>query len=309
MSHDTQQDTALGVDIGGTKTLAGLVAEGHVLARDLRPTARDAGADDWMAATAGLAQNWPGRFGCAGVAVTGVVADGLWSPLNPGILNVPPGFPLVARLEQLLGVPVLAVNDAQAAAWGEFRHGAGRGTSSLVFATVSTGLGGGVIVDGKLVVGRRGVAGSLGQLAPRAPDAVRMEDTLSGQWMAWQAAADGHDLDAAGVLAAADAREDWAEHIVGQSVERLSTLLADLHYLLDPDRIIIGGGLGLRPTYLDRLRARVAATRTHAAIDIVPAALGADAGIVGAADLAAARFQSSTMQPEPRTEESRECAH
>jgi len=75
------------------------------------------------------AADWRGRFTTAAVAVTGVVKDGRWSSLNPEVLPIPSAFPLVHDWRAVLDVPVTAMNDAQAAAWGEYRHGAGKGAT------------------------------------------------------------------------------------------------------------------------------------------------------------------------------------
>ena len=106
-----------------------------------------------MRSRRGLAAAWRGRFDRVGAAVTGIVADGRWHALNAGILPVPAGFPIVEALSTRLGCPVLAINDAQAAAWGEYRFGAGAGRD-IVFLTVSTGIGGGIVLGGRLP-GRR----------------------------------------------------------------------------------------------------------------------------------------------------------
>ena len=129
-------EPVLAIDIGGTKILAALVADGAVLHERQIVTERNLGADAWCEAVAGLAAGWRGRFDRVGAAVTGIVADGRWHALNVGILPVPAGFPIVEALSTRLGCPVLAINDAQAAAWGEFRFGAGQ-ARDLVFLTVS----------------------------------------------------------------------------------------------------------------------------------------------------------------------------
>ena len=92
-------------------------------------------------------------FETAAVAVTGAVKGGRWSSLNPGVLAIPRDFPLVEELSHRLGVNVIAMNDAQAAAWGEFRLGAGK-DRDMVFLTISTGIGGGIVMGGRLITGR-----------------------------------------------------------------------------------------------------------------------------------------------------------
>ena len=218
-------DPTLAIDLGGTKTLAGLVLDGRVVESRTQPTDREASAETWLDTIAALADGWRNRFEAVAIAVSGVVVDGRWSSLNPGVLNVPDDFPLVARLNDRLGVPVLAVNDAQAAAWGEFRHGAGNGADSIVFITVSTGLGGGVVLNRELLIGSSGLAGSFGQFAARVEGAGRLEDSLSGQWIASQSAWLGYQNDTAWVIDAANRGEAWADEIIETSVTRFGGLV------------------------------------------------------------------------------------
>ncbi|KGM30020.1 ROK family protein, partial [Inquilinus limosus] len=130
------------VDLGGTKIAAARVEGAAVLERRQAPTPRDGRFESLVEAVAALVAGWVD--GPVGIATTGLVRDGKLSATNPGTLPVPPDSPLVAALQDRLGVPVRAVNDAQAAAWGEFRHGAAQGVGSMVFLTVSTGVGGGL---------------------------------------------------------------------------------------------------------------------------------------------------------------------
>ncbi|MCC6306199.1 MAG: putative N-acetylmannosamine-6-phosphate 2-epimerase, partial [Rhodobacteraceae bacterium] len=139
-------------DIGGTKTLAALVRGREVLDRRTVATDRAIGGPGWTGGLAALADGWQGRYGRVAVAVTGVVRDGAWSALNPGTLAIPANFPLASRLAHAFEAPVEVVNDAQAAAWGEYRFGAGRGRD-MVFLTVSSGIGGGVVAGGRLLRG------------------------------------------------------------------------------------------------------------------------------------------------------------
>ena len=169
----------LAVDLGGTKTLLGLVGAG-VCGPALRiATPTSGGPEAWLAAVADAAEPWRGTYAKAAIAVTGLVADGRWWALNPATLPVPPGFPLVADLQRRLGVPVRALNDAQAAAWGEYRFGAGQGLDML-FVTISTGIGAGIVLGGRLLTGHRGLAGHLGQFRAEDVAAPWLENLASG---------------------------------------------------------------------------------------------------------------------------------
>ncbi|MCU0908581.1 MAG: ROK family protein [Rhodobacteraceae bacterium] len=271
----------LAVDIGGTKVLAALVSGARVTARRTVDTARDGGPDAWTAALGDAARDWAGGWRGLGVAVTGAVAGGRWRALNPGTLDIPAGYPLADRVRALTGaVPVLA-NDAQAAAWGEYRHGAGAGRD-MAFLTVSTGIGGGLVLGGRLVGGHTGVAGSFGQMTDGGD---RVEDMASGRWIAAEAARRGHVLDARGVFAAAAAGAGWAAEVIAASADRVAHLCRNVLWAADPDVIVVGGGVGLAPGYLPRVRDAVDAVLPGAGARIVPAALGADAGVIGMAAL------------------------
>ena len=273
----------LAIDIGGTKISAALVTGAAVADAVTVPTTRDEGPEAWIA---GLAERLGGRLGEAravAAAVTGLAIDGRWSAVNPAILPVPDNYPLADRLSAAFGLPAVIANDAQAAAWGEYRFGAGQG-ADIAFLTVSTGIGGGLVLAGRP---RLGLAGHFGQLhTPSVDGAVPLEDEAAGLWIAARAAAEGHPLDAQGVFAAAGRCEAWAETIVEASARKVALLCQDLQFAFDPGRIVIGGGIGLAKGYLERVRAALPALKDRLRPVIVPAQLGIRAGLVGVADLA-----------------------
>ena len=276
----------LGIDIGGSKTIVSLVSGKDIEQQTETPTLRQGKAEDWCDAIAAQAEKWRGHFGMVGAAVTGIVKDGRWSALNPGTLAVPDGFPLEQELSRQLGKPVHCYNDAQAAAWGEHRLGAGHG-SDLVFLTISTGIGGGMVLDGRLVTGRGGLAGSAGNMRTRHGDKlVRVEEIASGLAMARAAEALGHEADAKAVFAAAAKGESWAHNIIDRSLEAIADLLYNIQLLIDPPLVIIGGGVGLAPGFLEQLKSRLADKPASQRPELRPAALGKFAGVIGAADLA-----------------------
>ena len=206
--------TVLALDIGGTKLLAALVTDGRVVEEARVPTDISEGPDRLLDAAATLAAPWRGRYRAIGAAVTGLVRDGRWRTLNAATLDLRDWVPLADGLAARLGTPVRCVNDAHAAAWGEYLRGAGAG-HDMVFLTVSTGIGGGIVLRGRLL---EGLAGSFGQLVDET--GVRIEDRAAGRWMAAQAAAAGHPTDAAGVFAAAGA--PWADRILDAAAARAS---------------------------------------------------------------------------------------
>lgn len=277
----------LAIDIGGTKTLVALVEGAKVLGRRRIETDREAGADAWLDALAGVAAEWEGRFTLAGAAVTGRITEGRWSAVNPAVLPVPDRFPLVEALQERLAVPVIAANDAQAAAWGEYRFGAGQGLD-LVFMTVSTGLGGGLVLGGRLLTGRSGLAGHIGQvLADPCEGSRRLEDIVSGSALA-------RIGDPRSLIAAAARGDAGAEEQIQAVAVPLLRAMRSLQLLLDPDYFVVGGGLGLAEGFVARLRGLAHDIEPDYRPDIRAAALGAEAGLIGIADLARTQRTSAT---------------
>ena len=158
---------SIGVDIGGTKILAGIVTDdGRIVSTARRPTPRHDANDvlDLVADVVGeLVQGSSDPIVGVGVGVAGLVdaersrvyfAPNLrWSQV-----------PVRALLEAATGLPVVVENDGNIAAWGEYRFGAGRGTADLVLVTVGTGIGGGIVINGGLFRGSHGVAGEIGHI-------------------------------------------------------------------------------------------------------------------------------------------------
>ncbi|MBO1907824.1 putative N-acetylmannosamine-6-phosphate 2-epimerase [Microvirga sp. 3-52] len=276
----------LAIDIGGSKTAVALVLENGILERRQVPTRPADGAEVWLQAAVDVARDWHGHYGGVAAAVTGLIRNGLWTAVNPATLPIPADFPLESRLAAHFGTPAVAVNDAQAAAWGEYRFGAGRGRD-LLFLTVSSGIGGGTVVGGRLLSGSGGLAGHVGQIPVPAPGKRyhRLEDLASGFAIAAAARAAGHDADAKQVFVAMAAGESWAEDIVAEAVDHLAMALPGLQALLDPEVMVIGGGVGLAAGFLPRLEAALSRFPSALKPSLAPALLGTDAGLLGAADL------------------------
>ncbi|MEJ7138258.1 putative N-acetylmannosamine-6-phosphate 2-epimerase [Amphibiibacter pelophylacis] len=270
----------LALDIGGTKTLVARVENG-VITHELQfPTQRGEHPDQWLAQALAVTQGWPGGWTHVAAAVTGVVGDdGLWTAFNPQTLDFPP-YPLVQRLREVFGVPALALNDAQAAAWGEARCGAGQG-DDLMFVTVSTGIGAGLVLDSRLRRGPAGIAGHLGQWRDDAGH--RLEDIASGSALGRQAVQAGWPGGAPELVERARHGEPAAQALLQAGVDALAQALARVQLLLDVPTLVLGGGLGLAPGYAPLLEAALAQRLGPHAPQVRPAALGAHAGILGAA--------------------------
>jgi N-acetylmannosamine-6-phosphate 2-epimerase/N-acetylmannosamine kinase len=279
---------SLAVDLGGSKLLVALVDGATVIDRIEVATDRDAGPEAWVRRVADLARPWASQFDRAGVTVTGLIKDNHWRALNPGTLAFEGLFPLHRAVIEALGVPVTLANDAQAAAWGEFIHGEGEGKGKdIVFLTVSTGIGGGVVSGGRLLQGRSGMAGHFGQILPLPEgDEIRFEDGASGRWIAAEGARLGLAPDARAVFAAAAAGNAAADAVIEISARRIARLAHDLQLMFDPHHTVIGGGVGLAAGYIDRVVRAVAHLQPLMRPKLRSAALGRDAGVIGIADLA-----------------------
>ena len=268
----------LAIDIGGTKIMAALVAGAQVSAQKSCATDRDGGPEMWMRQLGDLVAEWAGHYGAVGITVTGLVKDGIWRALSTETLNILGGFPIADRAQALFGQPVTLLNDAQAAAWGEYRYGAGTGRD-MVFLTVSTGVGGGIIAGGRLLAGRSGMAGHVGLLQPMPEGEGIMESGASGRFIA----AAANQPDARAAFAAMDAASEAA---IEASARRVGQLCRNLQLLTDPEVIVIGGGVGLASGYLARVEGHLARLAPLYRPTLTPAALGSEAGVIGIAALA-----------------------
>jgi len=285
----SESPRVLALDIGGTKTLLALVQGKQIIEVQSHATDRQGTPDGWLTQAAALAAPWKGQYHCVAAAVTGLVDAGRWSALNPRTLGLEQGFPLHHALVQHFECTATVLNDAQAAAWGEYRFGAGC-QQDMVFLTVSTGLGGGIVFHGRLLQGRHGMAGHFGVTSAQwasTGEAQALENILAGRWMAEQAAVLGHvSWDAKQVFAQAESGQAWASALVRTSAQRLAALCANIQLTLAPQRIVIGGGIGLAHGYLGQVQQFLAHLPATQQPELVAAALGAYAGAIGAADLA-----------------------
>jgi len=308
---------AIGVDVGGTKVAAGLVDEqGTILARTRRPTP-STNPDDVEETIAAVVDEL--RVGREVVGV-GIGAAGFVDDERSRVLFAPNltwrDEPLRDEVSARIGLPVVVENDANAMAWGEYRFGAGRGEQHLAAVTVGTGIGGGLVLDGRLHRGRFGVGAEFGHVMV-VPDGRRCG---CGQRGCWEQYCSGRALlheareiadvqreygatllalgrgrpegiQAVDVTWAAQGGDPAALDCFAEVGRWLGQGLADLAALLDPGVFVIGGGVAdagellLAPARVEFARRLTAGPyRPHAWIRL--AELGNEAGLVGAADLA-----------------------
>ena len=306
----------LAIDIGGTKLAAGIVdREGRMLVRGQVPTLAKDGLEPVLGRIVGLGRELLARpetaeagvqrigVGCAGPV--DVQAGLVFQPPNlPGWKRVP----LTEHIQQNLGLPTTLENDANAAALGEFRYGAGRGARSIVYMTVSTGIGGGIVLNGKIWHGLKDAAGEVGHMTvvPDGPvcgcgNRGCLEAMASGPSIARrarEALAAGRrsllsevaQLTSADVVRLAKDGDPLASEIWGETVKYLGIGVAAVITILAPERVVVGGGVTKAGDFLfeplrREVRERVKLVPVES-VPVLPAALGRDVGILGAAAVA-----------------------
>jgi glucokinase len=304
----------LAIDIGGTKlAVAVATADGRVQAHLRQPSHAEEGPDAMIERIVGMAR---AAVADAGLELTGIRAIGIGcgGPLDPvrGVVRRAlnnPGWidvPLVDRIEKALQRPAYLENDANAGALAEHRFGAGRGVRNLVYLTISTGVGGGVIADDRLVRGENGNAGELGHLSVRIDGrpchcgsrgcveaycsgpsiAVRAREALAEGDGSSSLATLGNQIEAEDVVAAARDGDPLARAIWDETMELLGGGIVSIIHAFNPRLVILGGGVvGARELLFDPLR-RIVWERAMPVllegVEIVPAQLGDLTGVLGA---------------------------
>lgn len=311
----------LGVDIGGTHTRVALgTAEGAILARETGRTPSRGTPESVVREIAGSTRALleRARVPLGAVVAAGAAAAGTCDRARGVIVTSPNlptwhNVPLRALLEKELGIPIVVINDAKAAALGEWLYGAGRGTSHMVYVTVSTGIGSGLVLNGRLYEGVSGSAGEVGHiiLDPQGPlcacgNRGCLEAFASGTAIAREAAqalragrpsllremAGGHPeaITAWEVGEAARRGDTLAREVIERAVAYLGLGLAALVNLLNPERIVLGGGVARMGDLLFEPLRR--AMKEHAfelpasAVELVPWTLDEDVGVLGAIAIA-----------------------
>jgi len=149
-------ETVLAIDIGGSKIAAALIEAGRIHERRRTATPPGAGVEALIEGVVEVARGWTERSSIVAIATAGLPKDGRLDAVNRDIFRITAPAPFQAPIEERLSRPVVLLNDGHAAAWGEYRLGAGQGVASMVFMTISTGIGGGIVQDGRLLRGRQG---------------------------------------------------------------------------------------------------------------------------------------------------------
>ncbi|HEB0856423.1 TPA: N-acetylmannosamine kinase [Citrobacter braakii] len=285
--------TTLAIDIGGTKLAAALV-DSDLQIRDRRelPTPASKTPDALRAALKALVEPLQTQATHVAIASTGIIRDGVLLAINPLNLGGLVHFPLVQTLNDLTGLPTMAVNDAQAAAWAEYRALADE-ISDMAFITVSTGVGGGVVSNGKLLTGSGGLAGHLGHTLadPHGPlcgcgRVGCVEAIASGRGIAAAARDDLAGCDAKTIFVRAAQRHEQAMRLVAHSAAVVARLIADVKATTDCQCVVIGGSVGLAEGYLVLVESYLAQAPLAYHVKLQAAHYRHDAGLLGAALLA-----------------------
>jgi glucokinase len=308
--HD--RDFVLALDIGGTKVAAGVVGpDGETRSFQVAPSRTERGPEAVLADLFQLGRESVEQSGVPWTEIT-AVGIGCGGPLDAaeGILLAPPhlpGFrdvPVAALAEKAFERPALLENDGTAAAAAEQRFGAGVGVRNMVYLTISTGVGGGAVIDGRLYRGAAGNGGEFGHVTIDWRGRVCrgcgrrgcLEAYVSGTSIS-ERASEGMDAasslavlgtpTAADVVSAAVAGDAYARSVWDETIEALACGLTSIVNLFEPELVVLGGGVTRAGELLIgpvreavRAQAMAPAGRT---VDIVPAALADRVGVVGAA--------------------------
>ncbi|HEY8602592.1 MAG TPA: ROK family protein [Thermomicrobiales bacterium] len=313
-----RNELTLAVDLGGTNVrAAAILPDGTIAARKQVPTGAEAGLTGVMERVAEAVASVAEEARVPATAPVGLVLPGVLNPLT-GFLTMAPNLgwrdlPIRDLMAERLGRSVAIGNDVNAGAFGEWHYGAGQGTRDFIYIACGTGVGGGIITDGRLLLGRDGLAGEVGHMVVTL-DGPRCNcgghgclEAYAGGW-AIEAAAQGL-LDAGIPSILTDLMEERgeqlsgplinyaAEHDDGLAIEVLSRAgralgfaVASLVHLFNPEVVAIGGGvISAGPFLFDPMHEALAEHLIEGFgkdLRVIPAELGQDSGLLGAAVLA-----------------------
>jgi len=317
MPESEERKLILGVDLGGTKIATALAnAQGEILARGYSSTPAQAGPDAVINSILATIEKTisSGEIDLSQLLGIGIAAAGIVDSDNGRVIFSPnlPGWrevPLRDAVEQRFGIPAYLGNDANLAALGEWCFGVKKKVANLIYITVSTGIGGGIIADGKLYTGSCGAGGEIGHMVidvsgPRCNcgSVGCWEALASGSALAREAVkqitkgantsiiefvdGDLSKVDAKVVFLAAKQGDGLAKELISRLGYYFGIGLVNLVNIFNPELILIGGGVAkmgdllLRPA-IEVVKERAFATPANA-VEIRPALLGDDSGVLGA---------------------------
>jgi glucokinase len=314
-------DRVLGVDIGGTKVAVGIVdGSGKIITQVRKPMVANGTAEAALQAVIGAIDSlfFSGETQ-GGILKIGICAPGPLDPRTGVVLNPPNlpcwrNFPLAEKISQKYKLPVKVDNDANAAALAETRWGAARGCRYVFYATIGTGIGTGIVFDGRIYHGKTGSAGEGGHvsidyrgprcycgklgcievLAAGPAIAARARAKFTAEPARRSAILNLAKGDVAAITSelvgqAYAAGDTLAGEVLHETVELLTVWLGNMVDLLDPDVLVIGGGVAaMLSPFFDEIKKNLPTQTVNphtAEIPLLPAHYGADAGIAGGAAL------------------------
>lgn len=300
------QACSIGIDIGGTKVASALVmAAGELHCHTAFPTAPARGREELLGRLVETIAHLRGeaaRLGlpvvAAGVLTTGHIDGRRRLVLYSGLVPVQPGTPVGQRLEEVSGLPVAVLNDGHAMALAEHRLGAARGFDHVICLAVGTGVGGALILDGRLYQGARGLVGLLGHTVLHH----RGRRCTCGKIGCLEAYAAGPRIEQEycrlarlrarcrvpleQVAARARASDATALEAIRRGAQHLGAGAASLANALNPQAIVIGGGVAaIGPLWFEPVQETIYSRVRHTireGLQVLPAQLGPDAGLTGA---------------------------
>lgn len=314
-----QQAPVIAVDIGGTKILSVIISpSGEILARHTAPTSVEEGVNAvleriYAAIDSVLEQT---SLQVSGIQSIGIACAGGIDTTRGTIATASPnmpgwdGVPLRDNIRERFGAPAFLVNDASAAALGEQRFGAGRGVNHLVLLTLGTGIGGGIIINGRLYLGARGAAAEIGHMTVAAEgplcrcgntgclemlasgtavkrDAVARLRAGEKSFLSGMVAGKTEDLTTEMIGRAAARGDALARAVLERAAYYLGTGLVNIVNIFNPEMIVLGGGMSnMGDFFTEAARVTVAERAFKISADsvrIVTAELNNDAGVYGAA--------------------------
>lgn len=315
--HATTTAHVIGVDVGGTKLAVGVAdPAGKLLAGGRVPTDPAGGMQSALDRLVELCKQTISESSvpvlAAGVGSVGPLDQKTGRILNP--VNMPSWgiVPLVETLSDSLGIPVYLDNDANAAALGEYRFGAGRGVEDMVYITISTGIGGGAILDGKVYHGASGNAAELGHvsidfrgekcgcgnlgcieqyasgtaIARRTREALLAANATAKTSPLIAAAGSIDEVTSLTLVEGVRRKDPLSTKVWDETIELLGAFMASVIHTFNPRRIVIGGGVAnagdLLFVPLRQETRRRAIPQMMDIVDIVPAQLGENVGVLGA---------------------------
>jgi N-acylmannosamine kinase len=280
----------IGIDIGGTKISAALLDGARIVEQRSSASPIHDDLTQLLPTIQGLLAGWTERADGIGVGCTGLVGERDVHFMSAGADKV---LPLKAQLSEAFALPVLILNDAWAAAWGEYRLGEHDAEDTLVYVTVSTGIGGGIIQNGQLQTSRHGFSAHIGHLTVPRSDGKNILCTC-GRWNCVEAVASGtaisrrasdllsHRVSCREVFEGLDNQSEL-DSLIEDCAEAVAEMIANIKAITGTELIVLGGSVGLNEGFRRRIKIALAKLPEVYAVKLALPKLGKNADIIGAA--------------------------